>query len=310
MQYLNTLAPPDGPARKALAGGTAVALGYFDGVHTGHQAVIRAAAEHAAAHGLISAVFTFGLPAGSGLKGGRLLSNAEKHRRIGALGAEWYLAPAFEEFRGLSPEQFVRDVLIGLYHTKAVFCGENFTFGKNRAGNVAVLRQLCGAAGVEVCTLPMAMHEGAPVSSTRIRTALEGGDLPGANAMLGECYRIDFPVRHGHGLGRTLGFPTINQVYPAGFLMPRYGIYITRVCIEGAWYAGATGLGTRPTVNTGKEGPTCETFIQDFSGSAYGEDPVLEFHRYLCPSRRFDSLDGLRGCIRDAAEKARRYFGG
>lgn len=302
VRYHNTLAPLAAP------GGTAVALGFFDGVHVGHRAVIGAAAEYAAAHGLTPAVFTFGLPVKNALKGGRILTDAEKHRRIEALGIEWYLAPAFEEFRALSPEQFVRDVLIGLYHAKAVFCGQNFTFGKNKAGNAAVLQTLCAAAGVTVCTLPTALHEGAPVSSTRIRAALAGGDLPGANAMLGEAYRVDFPVRHGQGLGRTLGVPTINQVYPAGFQMPRYGIYITRVKIEGVWYAGATGLGTRPTVNKTGEGPTCETFIQGFSGNAYGEAPVLEFCRYLCPSRRFDTLDELRGCIRDAAEQSRAWF--
>lgn len=304
MQYLNTLAP------LAHGRGTAVALGFFDGVHTGHRAVIGAAAQYAAAHGLAPAVFTFALPAGSAIKGGRIFSQAEKHRRIGQLGIQWVLEPPFEQFRALSPEQFVTQVLLGLYHAKAVFCGQNFTFGKNKAGNVALLRRLCGAAGVTVCTLPTALHEGAPVSSTRIRTALAGGDLPGANAMLGQPYRIDFAVRRGHGLGRTLGFPTINQVFPAGFQMPRYGIYITRVCIEGAWYPGATGLGTRPTVNTTGEGPTCETFIQNFCGDAYGENPVLEFCQYLCPSRRFDSLEGLRACVQDAAAQARQYFAG
>lgn len=302
MQYLNTLSP------LRVFGGTAVALGFFDGVHLGHQAVIGAAAEYAAAHGLVPAVFTFGLPQGSALKGGRIFSNAEKHRRIAALGIEWYLAPAFEEFCSLSPGQFVSEVLLGLYNAKAVFCGQNFTFGKNKAGNLALLRRLCGAAGVTVRAVPTALHEGAPISSTRIRTALAGGDVPGAAAMLGQPYRIDFAVRRGHGLGHTLGFPTINQVFPEGFQMPRYGIYITRVGIGGAWYPGATGLGTRPTVNATGEGPTCETFIQNFSGDAYGENPLLEFHRYLCPSRRFDTLDELRACVQDAAAEARRYF--
>ena len=154
----------------------------------------------------------------------------------------------------------------------------------------------------------MARHEGTPISSTRIRAALEAGDIPGVNAMLGEAYRVDFAVRRGHGLGRTLGVPTINQVYPPGFVMPRYGIYITRARVGGNWYAGATGLGTRPTVNTTGEGPTCETFLQDFCGDAYGEQAELEFCRYLCPSRKFDTLEALRGCINDAAAEARRYF--
>ena len=164
------------------------------------------------------------------------------------------------------------------------------------------------ARGIRVVQVEMAQWQGKSVSSTRIRAALEAGDIAAANTMLGRPYRIDFPVRRGRGLGHTLGFPTINQVFPEGFIQPRFGIYITRVQINGAWYAGATGLGTRPTVNNSGQNPTCETFIPGFTGDLYGAQPVLEFYEYLAPSRKFDTLEELTACVQDAAAKAAAYF--
>ena len=288
--------------------GSSVALGFFDGVHLGHQAVIRAAAQDAAQNGRAAAVFTFQLPLNSTMKGGRLQGEREKHRAMEALGVEHYMEPPFEAFCGLSPEEFVEKILRDSFDAKAVFCGDNFTFGKKAAGNVERLRALCTPLGIRVEVVPMALYEGVPVSSTRIRAALAEGDIPAVNAMLGRPYRIDFAVRHGKGLGRTLGFPTINQIYPEGFAQPKYGIYITRVKVNGQWYAGATGFGTRPTVNTTGQGATCETFIPDFSGQLYGEEPELEFYQYIAPSRKFDTLEQLTACVNDAAEKAKAYF--
>ena len=184
----------------------------------------------------------------------------------------------------MTPEQFVLGIIRDC-NARALFCGENFTFGARAAGTPELLRQLCAPLGVEVVVLPMAQFEEKPVSSTRIRTALEGGDIPAANAMLGMPYAIRFTVHHGAGLGRTLGVPTINQLYPQGFQLPRYGIYITRTRIGDRWYPSATGLGTRPTVNSDESKVTCETFIPGFTGDLYGTDPVVEFHAYLSPSK-------------------------
>ena len=288
--------------------GSSVALGFFDGVHLGHQAVIRAAAEDAAQNGCSTAVFTFQLPLNSTMKGGRLQSEAEKHRVMAQLGVEHYMEPPFEDVCGLSPEEFVEKILHRGFRARAVFCGDNFTFGKKASGNVERLRELCAPLGIRVQVVPMATYEGQLVSSTRIRAALAEGDIQAVNAMLGRPYRIEFAVRHGKGLGRTLGFPTINQIYPEGFAAPKYGIYITRVKVNGQWYAGATGFGTRPTVNTTGEGATCETFIPDFSGQLYGEEPELEFYEYIAPSRKFDTLEQLTACVNDAAAKAKAYF--
>lgn len=287
------------------AAGTCVALGYFDGVHLGHRRVIERAVQDARVRGCASAVFTFALPANNTVKGRAILAPAEKERRIASLGVEYYVRPPFESFCSLSPEAFVDDVLAGRFGAKAVFCGGNFTFGSHKAGNVDTLRRLCAARGIAVETVPMVQWDGAPVSSSRIRECLAQGRIEPANAMLGERYAVSLPVRHGKHLGTTLGFPTINQIYPDGMLMPRQGVYVTRVLLDGVWHPGATGLGTRPTVNG--TGVTCETFIPDFSGDIYGDTVTVQFCRFLWPTRKFDTLDELADMVRRAAQAARDW---
>lgn len=287
--------------------GCAVAMGYFDGVHVGHQLVIGHAVAYAKNHGLDAAVFTFDLPVNSHIKGRRLMTDADKLACAEKLGVQYYLAPSFDEFKDMSPEEFVRDMLAGDYCAKAVFCGDNFTFGKRAAGNVELLRQLCEPLGIEVCIVPMATYQGEVISSSRIRLALTEGRVEDANAMLGTPYCIDFDVVHGQGLGRTLAMPTINQHYPEGFQLPRFGIYITRVYLDGKWWPSATGLGTRPTVNNDPSKVTCETFIPGFEGDLYDKKVLLEFHKYLEPSHKFEGVQQLRDAVMGWADAAMSF---
>ena len=304
MQIYHTLTPAPAPQDSA------VALGYFDGVHSGHRAVLGAAVTYAAQHGLTAAAFTFELPGNNSLKGGRILSLAQKHTRVAQLGIAQYWEPSFEEFRALSPEDFVRRVLVDCFHAKAVFCGDNFTFGAYAAGNVALLEQLCAPYGITVDVVPMAQYGGQTVSSTRIRAALEEGRLDDANAMLGKPYAIDWAVTHGTGIGSgKLGPPTINQTYPAEALQPCTGVYLTRIWLDGQWRPAATGIGRRPTVDSSANAAvTCETFVPDYVGTVYGQTPLLEFHKYLCPVRKFNSMDELAALIHHAAEESKAYF--
>ncbi len=160
MQIYQRLTPIHAPQ------GSAVALGYFDGVHCGHRAVLGAAVECARADGLTAAAFTFELPASSTLKGGRILSLPQKHARVASLGIEEYQEAPFDEFRALTPEDFVQKVLVGCFNAKQLFCGDNFTFGARAAGNVERLRELCAPLGIGVHIVPMAQYGGHTVSST------------------------------------------------------------------------------------------------------------------------------------------------
>lgn len=290
--------------------GCSVALGYFDGVHCGHRMVLGGAVRYADENGLAPAAFTFELPGNQTLKGGRILSPTQKHARVASLGIQQYLEPPFEVFRDLSPEDFVEKVLVECFHAKAVFCGNNFTFGARAAGNVEMLHALCEPRGIAVHIVPMAQYGAQAVSSTRIRAALEEGRLDDANAMLGAPYAIDWTVTHGKGVGTSrLGTPTVNQNYPPDALQPCAGVYLTRIRLQDRWWPAATGIGKRPTVDdSANAAVTCETYVPDFSGNLYGQNPVLEFHRYLCPVRKFHNLQELSELIRRAARESKAYF--
>lgn len=304
MQIFHTMAPVTDTR------GCAVALGYFDGVHCGHRMVLGGAVRYAAENGLAPAAFTFELPGNQTLKGGRILSPAQKHARVASLGIQQYLEPPFEAFRDLSPEDFVQKVLVECFHAKAVFCGNNFTFGARAVGNVEMLHALCEPRGIAVHIVPMAQYGAQAVSSTRIRAALEEGRLDDANAMLGAPYAIDWTVTHGKGVGTSrLGTPTVNQNYPPDALQPCAGVYLTRIHLQDRWWPAATGIGKRPTVDdSANAAVTCETYVPDFSGNLYGQNPVLEFHRYLCPVRKFHNLQELSDLIRRAARESKAYF--
>ena len=204
----------------------------------------------------------------------------------------------------------MQQILVDCFRARAVFCGDNFTFGARAAGNVELLHTLCGRAGIEVHIVPMAQYGAQAVSSTRIRAALEEGRLDDANAMLGAPYAIDWQVTHGKGIGSSrLGTPTVNQNYPPDALQPCTGVYLTRIRLEDRWWPAATGIGRRPTVDdSAKAAVTCETYVPDFSGDLYGQAPVLEFHRYLCPVRKYPTLEDLAALIHRAAEDSKIYF--
>ena len=288
--------------------GSAVALGYFDGVHLGHRAVLCEAVSCARSRGLSAAAFTFSLPVSGGFKGRRILTGEEKRRRIASLGVELYLCPPFEQFRVLSPRQFVDEVLQRDLGARAVFCGDNFTFGKDKAGNVEVLRRLCAERSIEVHVVPMAQYQGQTVSSTRIRACLSQGEMEPVNDMLGQPYSLRRSVQRGQGLGHTLGFPTINLTYPEGLLIPRSGVYVTQVTLsDGTRHPGATGLGSRPTVSD-EDKITCETFLPGFSGDIYGDEVTVSFYKYLWPTEKFESVNDLAAMVLRAARASLDYF--
>lgn len=285
--------------------GAAVALGYFDGVHLGHRQILSAAARWARENGAHSTAFTFRF-AGRRTKEPDLLTLSERERRMSALGVESIDCEEFDAIAELGPEEFVDRILVEKLGARAVFCGDNFRFGAHAAGDAALLRTLCAQRGIEVQVFALLEAGGAPVSATRIRALLSAGRLGEANELLGEPYAVDLPVVHGKKLGSSLGFPTLNQVYPAGMQLPAEGVYLTSTVLAGAEYPSATGLGSRPTVNG--TGVTCESFLCRWQGDAYGSTPRVVFHRYLWPVRRYASLDELKACIAEAARRSCEAF--
>ena len=283
---------------------TAVALGMFDGVHIGHRAVFEMA-ESFDEHGAEAAVFTFDSES-LGDKHGKsyryVVPNSLKLDMIRQAGIKNICCADFSELRNYEAEEFVKVVLAGKMNAVKVVCGPDFRFGRGAAGNVDSLRKYGTKYGFEVSTVDPVVVDGNVVSSSRIRELLSEGDVKKANALLGYSYKIKRSVEDGNHIGRTIDFPTINQSFEEGQLIPAYGVYATSVVIDGKQYDGITNIGVKPTVEKECK-PLAETHILGFSGDLYGKTLEVSFSDFLRPERKFDSLDALKNQIKTDINK-------
>lgn len=299
-----------------------VAIGNFDGVHRGHRDVLARAIARAEAAGTTAAALTFephpvrffrpDAPAF------RLTPAQQKHDLLQAAGVD-VVALAFDaDLASLSPTDFVETILHQGVGASCVLVGADFAFGKGRAGNVEVLRELAGARGIEVEVVPPFRLDGAVVSSTRIREALVQGDLEVVTHLLGRPYAILGRVIHGDARGRELGYPTANVATPNP-LLPPDGIYAATMTLlegtsagepAGGCFGAATYIGTRPTFD--EDGArTVESFLLDVEGIDLYERPVeLAFHARTRPDQRFDSAEALVAQMERDVEQVRRVLAG
>ena len=282
------------PARRA------VALGLFDGVHIGHRAVISGTLDR----GLTASVFTFSDGARAMPKGApALLSPENKQTLLAQTGVQELINVDFDCVRTLSPREFVETVLRDALHTACVCCGENFRFGADGAGDAETLRALCAEQQIDLHVVKTVDCDGVPISSTRIRDAIAAGDLPLATRLLGHPFWLDEVVSKGRQLGRTLGFPTLNQYLPEDFVEPRFGVYLSAVEIDGRVHTGLTNIGRRPTV--GSDAPLAETWVPDYDGDLYGQTVRTIPVRFVRPEQAFPSVEALQAQLQKDAEAAR-----
>ncbi len=272
-----------------------IALGSFDGVHVGHRALIT---EAAGFKGGVPAVWTFDAnPFGTPY----LTELGEKLRLFRLYGAGYAVVSSFGEIRDLPPGEFV-GMLRSIGAICAV-CGFNFSFGKDRAGDASLLEELCAGNGMECRVVPPVKAGGAEVSSSRIRRALANGEVELANLMLGRNYSFTYPVVHGNEIARTLGYPTANQLVPAGRAPMRRGVYVT-LC---RGLPSVTNVGVRPTVCSESE-LVCETHVIGNAGDLYGSELTVEFLSFIRDERAFGSLGELKEQLGRDAERALGYF--
>ena len=275
----------------------AVALGGFDGLHVGHCGVIAQARKD----GLLPSVFTFQTDLfQEGKKVPRILSQRRKMELLDQMGVRQCWVAPFEEIRHMEAEEFLSRILEDVCGAKLIACGYNFRFGRGGKGTSGLLREFCEFRGIEARILPPVQAEGETVSSTRIRELVAEGDMKRAAALLGRPFCLDTPVLHGRQLGRTLGFPTVNQPVPRNFVLPRFGVYASVVRIDGIPYYGVTNVGVKPTV--GADAPLSETWLPGYRGrELYGEILVTELIGFVRPEQKFGSVEELREQIaRDA----------
>lgn len=290
-----------------------IALGFFDGVHLGHAALLQRTVEEAAARGVAPAVFTFdrvpkevitGIPCP--------LINSPDDRR--GLVRRLYgikdviMVPFDDEMRTTSWEDFVTEILVKRYHAVHLVAGHDHHFGHKNQGSPELLMAKCAELGLGCDIIPKVEVLGTTVSSTYIRRLVELGQVERAAEFLGHPHVLTQEVRHGHRIGRTIGVPTVNLTVPPKVLVPSHGVYATKVHLpDGTSYMGVTNVGTRPTVNNGTN-VTVEAWLLDFDGDLYGQNVRVEFHHRLRDEVRFDSLDALKAQIRSDAEATRRFF--
>lgn len=284
-------------------GKSAVALGYFDGLHAGHAAVIsRAVAK--AEEALCPCVFTFTVKGGhpkAKPQDSEITTESQKRSLLEQWGVRLVLEPDFSEFQQMPPEEFVEEVLLRRMHAAVVCCGTDFRFGHRASAGVDELAVLCRDRKIALEVVPPVTYEGERVSSTRIRALLEDGRVEQANVLLGRPFAYDFPVAHGRQLGRKLDFPTINQAIPREFVKLRRGVYASVTFAQGEFYPSVTNIGIRPTVDE-HQPVTSETSIFGFSGDLYGQKVEVRLLKFLRAEKRFPSVQALREQI--AADSA------
>ena len=292
--------------------GAILALGNFDGFHLGHQAVVGEAIDWAKAEGRPAIVATFDphpvrhfVPDAAPF---RLTTLDQREELFAAAGADAMLVFHFDgELAGTTAGDFVGKLLGKRIGAAGVVTGEDFTFGKARGGNIAVLRAEGATCGIGVRTVGPVLDRGEPVSSSRIRAALQQGDPAEAARLLTRPFAIRGVVEHGDKVGRTLGYPTANL--PLGtYLRPRYGIYaVTGRLPDGRALQGAANLGVRPTFDPPRE--LLEPFFFDFDEDLYGQEIEVAFHHFIRPEAKFDSLDALKVRMDADCDEARRLLG-
>ncbi len=297
-----------GTSSLPLAGASAVCIGFFDGVHLGHQAVIGRVVEVGRQRGLRVVAVTFDRHPLETLSPGKtpklLTTLRRKAELIEALGVDALFVLEFtEEVSRWAPEEFVDRVLVDGLHTRRVAVGANFTFGHKAAGNLAVLSELGASRGFTVEGLSLAKLDGRPVSSTSVREALAEGDLRWPRHALGRRYTVEGQVVAGAGRGRDLGFPTANLRTPDGLLLPGRGVYAGRAGTNGSWWTAAINVGTNPTF--GEEPLHVEAYLLDFDGTVTGKVLTVEFWERLRDEVAFDSADHLVAQIDEDVKRTR-----
>lgn len=283
----------------AVPGPTAVALGFFDGLHLAHQQVIGRAVR---AVGLVPAVFTFQTDstAPASKRAGLLMEEWQKEELLGRMGVRVLWSPCFYQFAHLSPENFVKQVLVSGFQARLVCCGYNYTFGKGGSAGPKELSDLCEKAGVQCETLPAVERLGSPVSSSRIRQAIGEGDMKQATALLGRPFTLEERVETGRQLGRRLRFPTINQRLPDGFVQPRFGVYASETVVNGICYPSITNVGRKPTV--GSDVILAETHLLGNHQNLYGLRVPVSLLEFMRPEQKFPSIEMLQAqVLRDIA---------
>lgn len=291
---------------------TVVTIGKFDGRHKGHQKLLRELLRQKEQKGLKTAVFTFAM-APSGIVSGRrqtvITTNQERRSNMAKMGMDYLVEYPFnQEVAHMTPEDFVAEVLVRQMSARAVIAGPDCSFGYKGAGNAVLLQELSAKYGFEAIIIEKEKDEQRDISSTYVREELDRGNIEKANALLGEPYTIHGTVVHGNHIGGTLlGFPTANILPPPEKHLPCFGVYVSRVLVDGKWYGGVSNIGRKPTIQ-GENPVGVETFIMGLDEDLYGKNIEVQLLNFERPEQRFGTLEELKARIEKDKEYAAEYL--
>ena len=288
---------------------TIYALGFFDGVHVGHQTLLKKCRELANQHGCKAAAVTFSSHPDTLVLGKtpELINTIEDRvRLLRATGIDDVVVLPFDKLMQSMPWQEFLAVLQEDYNAAGLVCGHDFRFGHKGAGNARLLAAYCDTRRMAWAIVPEQKLGAVTVSSTHIRSLLNKGELEEANRFLGHPHILSGTVVSGRQLGRTLGIPTANLALPEGAVMLPFGVYACKAEVDGQTWLAVTNIGNRPTV--GGHRITVEPWLLDFEGDLYGKQLTLSFHHFLRPEQKFPSLEALKEEIGKNAAETRKFF--
>jgi len=290
---------------------TAVALGNFDGFHIGHMILIDKIKDYAEQNpqNRASCVWTFPEHSLNILKSDYALpyitAKDEKIEILNKKNIDYLVFQDFNFVRYFSPDEFIERVVEDYLNAELVVCGYNYRFGRDGEGNAEYMRESLAKKNIETLIIPPVICEGQAVSSSFVRTLIQIGDMQRVKKFLGRPFSINFPVVYGKQIGRKIGIPTINQLFPDGHVIPACGIYACTCEVMGEIYKSVTNIGVRPTVNG--EFLNAETHLIDFDGDLYGKNIKVNFHIKFRDEIKFDSLEDLKEQIKKDIEFAKEY---
>lgn len=290
---------------------TAVALGFFDGLHRGHRRVLSLTANEKCG-GLIPVCLTFKESPKSVITGKKiplLMTREDKLQKLEKLGIEHVYLADFHELMNLTAHEFAEKILFEKLRAKKLFCGFNYRFGRNAEGDTDYLQNICEQFGAELTVIPPETDGGEVVCSTLIKKLISEGEIERANSLLCSRFGFSSKIEHGKRLGRELGTPTLNQPVRKGLIIPKFGVYASVITLEnGESFCGVTNIGIKPTV--GGKTPLWETWMPDyFGGDIYGQTADVRLLAFIRPEKRFENLNALKNEIKKNAITAKEIYG-
>ena len=288
-----------------------MALGFFDGIHVGHAALINKIKQRAEETGAEPAVLTFDVHPDNLVfkKSVPLINSAEDRENIlsRCFGIDDVVVIHFNQrVMHMDWRDFI-DELIDEMNLRWIVVGHDFCFGYKGLGTAEKLKAYCAERGVGCDIIPAVCRDGVVVSSTFIRQLIESGEMEKANEYLGHPHTLTDVIRTGYHLGTKMGTPTINMSFPQGVIIPRHGVYAAMAYIDGQEYMSVTNVGIRPTVSDSGN-VNVESFLLDFCGNLYGHRARIDFYKFLRPERKFDDVNELAAQIKSDAQTTREYF--